>query len=126
MSQQFETVDAYIEAQRAEVQKLLRAILRTIKKAAPGAKEVFSYGMPAVKQNRVLVCFAAFKNHIGFYPSSSGIAEFKKEISKYPHSKGAVQFPINSPPLDLIARIVEFRLKEDSQIASKTPASKKR
>jgi uncharacterized protein YdhG (YjbR/CyaY superfamily) len=126
MNQKYETAAAYIEAQRVDVQKTLRAILRTIKKAAPGAKEVISYGMPAVKQNRVLACFAAFRNHIGFYPSSSGIAQFKKEISKYPHSKGAVQFPINDPPLDLIARIVEFRVKEDSQIESKTTAPKKR
>jgi len=84
----------------------------TIKKAAPKAEEVISYGMPAYKQNGMLVYFAAYAKHIGFYPSSSGISAFKKEISVFKWSKGAVQFPLDKAlPSSLITKIVKFRVK---------------
>jgi len=92
----------------------LETIRRTIKEAAPQAQETISYQMPAFKLNGVLVYFAAHKNHLGFYPAPSGIAAFKNELSAYSPSKGAVQFPLDKPmPLDLIKRIVEFRVKEN-------------
>ncbi|MBO0888897.1 DUF1801 domain-containing protein [Candidatus Bathyarchaeota archaeon] len=85
----------------------------TIRKAAPKATEVISYGMPAFKQERILVWFAGFKHHIGLYPGVSGIESFKKELSGYKSAKGSVQFPIDKPlPLALVARIVKFRLRE--------------
>jgi len=87
---------------------------QTIHQAAPEAVETISYQMPAFKLNGVLVYFAAMKNHIGFYPTSSGVAAFKKELSPYKTSKGAVQFPLKSPiPYDLVTKIVKFRVQED-------------
>jgi len=85
----------------------------TIRKAAPQAEEAISYRIPTFKLNGNLVHFAAFKNHIGFYPTSSGILAFKKELSGYKTSRGTVQFPMDKPmPLDLVRRIVRFRVKE--------------
>ena len=110
----FQTIDEYISLFPKDVQILLESMRQTIRKAAPKAEEVISYQMPAFKQNGVLVYFAAFKNHIGFYPTSSGIAAFKEEISKYKNSKGAVQFPLDKKlPLGLITKIVQYRVKED-------------
>jgi len=109
-------IDNYISIFPAAIQEVLELIRETIRKAAPEAKEVISYSMPALKQNRVLVYFAAYTNHIGFYPTASGIEMFKEEFSAYKWSKGAVQFPLDKPlPLDLITRIVEFRVKEDTE-----------
>jgi uncharacterized protein YdhG (YjbR/CyaY superfamily) len=108
------SIDEYILAFPKEVQEKLESIRRTIREAAPEAEEVMSYGMPAFKQNRVLVYFAAFKKHIGFYPTTSGISAFKDELSRYKQSKGAVQFPLNEEvPLEIIWKIVRFRVKED-------------
>jgi uncharacterized protein YdhG (YjbR/CyaY superfamily) len=92
----------------------LEKIRQTIKKAAPGATEAIAYQMPTIRLNgKNLVHFAAFKHHIGFYPTPSGIEPFKKELSPYKRSKGTVQFPPDKPvPFDLIKRIVEFRVKE--------------
>jgi len=85
-----------------------------MREAAPEAVEVISYQMPAFKLNGILVYFAAFKNHIGFYPTSSGIEQFKKELSPYKWSKGAVQFPLDKPiPFALVKKIVIFRVKEN-------------
>lgn len=110
----FSSIDEYICLFPKDVQASLETLRQTIRKAAPKAEEVIGYQMPAFKQNSVLVYFAAFKNHIGFYPTSSGIEAFKKEISKYKNSKGAVQFPIDKKlPLGLITKIVKFRVKED-------------
>jgi len=107
-------IDEYIASFPKEIQQLLEQVRITIKKAAPKAKEVISYSMPAFKSNGVLVYFAAYKNHIGFYPTSSGIKAFKDEISVYKNSKGAIQFPLNEKlPIGLITRIVKFRSKED-------------
>jgi uncharacterized protein YdhG (YjbR/CyaY superfamily) len=109
-------IDKYISSFPITIQEVLELLRETIRKAAPEAKEVISYSMPAFKQKRVLVYFAAYTNHIGFYPTSSGIEMFKEEFSAYKWSKGAVQFPLDKPlPLDLITRIVEFRVKEDTE-----------
>ena len=108
------TIDAYIAAFPAEVQVRLQQLRETIRKAAPDATETISYGMPAFKQRRVLVYFAAFQRHIGFYPTRSGIAAFQDEISAYRNSKGAVQFPHDKPlPLALVRKMVQFRVKDD-------------
>ena len=107
------SIDEYIESYPPEVQTLLQEMRETIRKAAPGAGEAISYRIPTFKLNGNLVHFAAFKNHIGFYPTSSGILAFKKELSGYKISRGTVQFPMDKPmPLDLVRRIVRFRVKE--------------
>lgn len=106
-------IDDYIDGFPQEVQQLLRKMRQTIQKAAPEAEETISYGIPAFKLNGMLVWFAAFKNHIGFYPHASGIAAFKRELSAYKSAKGSVQFPFDAPlPLALVGRIVRFRVKE--------------
>jgi len=108
--------DEYIKGFPEETQKILEQMRATIRKGAPKATEVISYGMPAFKQNGVLVYFAAYENHIGFYPTPSGIEAFKDELSKYKSSKGAVQFPIDKPlPLALITKIVKFRVAKDME-----------
>lgn len=110
----FKNIDEYISHQTPEVQILLEQIRQTIKNAAPEAEEVISYQMPAFKYYGMLVYFAAFKNHIGFYATPNGHSEFKKELSVYKQGKGSVQFPLSKPiPLDLIAKIVKFRAKEN-------------
>ena len=110
--------DTYIAGYPKETQKNLKLLRATIKKVAPHAEEIISYGMPAYKWNGMLVYFAAYEKHIGFYPGSSGIAAFKKELASYKTSKGTVQFPVEEPvPLPLIARIVKFRLKENQEKA---------
>jgi len=111
-------IDNYIAEFPGSVCNQLEILREAIKSAAPKSVEVISYGMPAFKQNNVLVYFAAYKMHIGFYPTGSGISEFENEISKYKYSKGAVQFPINEPlPLALIKKIVRFRAKQDKENA---------
>jgi uncharacterized protein YdhG (YjbR/CyaY superfamily) len=110
----YHNIDEYISTFPKEVQVLLKKLRRTIKAAAPGAKERISYRMPAFWLKGNLVYFAAFKHHIGFYPTSSGISAFKKELSVYKGSKGSVQFPIDKPlPLALISKIVKFRVSEN-------------
>lgn len=108
-------IDEYIAGFSKDIQAVLEQIRHTINNAAPGAKETISYAMPAFKLNGYsLVYFAAFKNHIGFYPIPSGIKAFKNELSFYAQGKGSVQFPLDKPmPLDLISRIVKFRVKEN-------------
>ena len=111
------TVDEYIAGFSPDVQDLLQEIRSTIQAHAPEATETINYQIPTFKLNGNLVHFAGTKNHIGFYPAPSGISEFEEEFKKrgYKYSKGAVQFPINQPmPLDLVSRIVEFRVKEQS------------
>ena len=98
----------------AGIQTLLEQIRKTIKQAAPEAEEVISYQMPAYKQHGILVYFAAFTNHIGFYATPNGHLKFKEELSMYKQGKGSVQFPIDQPiPLDLISEIVKFRVDEN-------------
>lgn len=111
-------VDIYIAGFPAETRKFLGQIRETILKAAPGAEEIISYQMPAYKLDGILVYFAGYKNHIGFYPTNSGIENFKKELADYKSSKGAVQFPLDRPmPLDLIRQIVLFRVAENEEKA---------
>ena len=110
----FKNIDEYIAIQTPEVQILLVQMRQTIQKAAPEAEEFISYNMPAYKYHGMLVYFAAYKNHIGFYATPTGHSEFKDELSVYKQGKGSVQFPLSKPlPLDLISRIVAFRVKEN-------------
>lgn len=126
MDSKFSTVDQYIGSFSPEVQSLLEQIRRTIQAAAPEAEECISYAMPTYKQHGNLVHFAAYKNHIGFYPAPSGLLEFREEITKYPNSKGAVQFPLDQPvPLDLIEAIVRFRIQENLKKAEIKKSKKK-
>ena len=107
-------IDEYIAGFPPEVQVLLEELRSTIKVAAPDAEETISYQMPAFKLHGILVYFAAYKNHIGFYPTGAGIEHFKKEVSAYEGSKGTVRFPLDQlMPLDLISHIVKFRVKEN-------------
>lgn len=113
------TVDDYINHQPAEVQKVLQRVREIVKKAAPKAEEVISYGMPAIKQHSVLVYYAAAKNHYGFYPTSKPIVVFKERLAEYKTSKGAIQLPYDKPvPVKLITDIVKYRLKEDNEKAA--------
>ena len=106
-------IDEYIAGFPRDVQKILKQIRTTIKKVAPDAEEAIKYGIPTFVLNENLVHFAAFKNHIGFYPTPSSIEAFKDELFRYESAKGSVQFPIDEPmPLSLIAKIVKFRVKE--------------
>jgi uncharacterized protein YdhG (YjbR/CyaY superfamily) len=108
------TVDSYIEQFPKDVQKNLQKLRTVIKKAAPKAEEVISYQMPAYKLNGMLVFFAGYKNHIGFYPGAGGIKAFKNKISQYKSAKGSVQFPHDQAlPFDLVKEIVKFRVKEN-------------
>jgi len=112
-SVKFKTVDEYISAFPANTKKILQDVRKTIKQAAPQAEDVISYNMPASKLNGILVYYAAYEKHIGFYPTASGIEVFKNELGDYKFSKGAIQFPIDKPiPFDLITKIVKFRMKE--------------
>ena len=108
-------VDTYISAFPPEVQGILQNIRSLIKKSAPGAREGMSYRMPTYKiNNKVLVYFAGYKKHIGFYATPSAHEEFSAELARYKHGKGSVQFPLDSPiPYDLIRQIVEFRVLEN-------------
>ncbi len=116
MKTTFISIDEYINSQKKQVQSVLEQIRIIIKKAAPNAEEVISYQMPAYKQHGILVYFAAFKNHIGFYATPNGHAEFKEELSAYKQGKGSVQFPYDKPiPFDLITKIVKFRVDEDQK-----------
>lgn len=104
--------DEYIRQFPPAVQASLQKLRTAIKTAAPKAEEVISYQMPAYKHHGMLVYFAAYKNHIGFYPTPSGIEAFKKELAVYKGSKGAVQFPVDKPlPLALIKQIVKYRVQ---------------
>src|SRR4051812_5803246 len=121
----FKTVQEYLSVQPAPVKAMLRQMRSTIKEAAPEAEEVISYNMPAFKLQGMLVWYAAFKKHIGFYPRPSGLEAFKKEIAVYKSSKGAVQFPLDQPlPLALVTKIVKHRVKENKAEAA-TKAVKK-
>jgi len=107
-------VDEYIESFPKETQKYLKQMRAAIKKAAPKAEEGIGYKMPAYKLNGVLVYFAGYAKHIGFYATPTGHKEFKKELSIYKEGKGSVQFPLDEPlPVDLITKIVKFRVKEN-------------
>lgn len=104
----------YIAGYPDEIQVLLSLMRETIRNAAPEATEKISYGMPTFFLKGNLVHFAMCKNHIGFYPTPTGIIAFQKELSIYKTSKGAIQFPVDKPlPIELISRIVKFRVSEN-------------
>ena len=122
----YSTVDEYIDLAEPKVKKALKDIRKAIKATAPKAEEVISYQMPGYKQNGMVVFFAGYKNHIGFYPTGSGIEKFKNEFAKYKWSKGAVQFPLDKPlPVALIKKIVKFKLQENEQKAALKKSVKK-
>ncbi len=126
-----QNIDQYISGFSGPVCEMLQQMRAIIGKAAPEAEEVISYGMPAFRCSGALVYFAAFKNHIGFYPTSSGIRNFTDGLKAYKTSKGAVQFPLGQPlPAALITKIVKFRVRENQEKAllkkaAKTPPSRK-
>lgn len=105
-------IDEYIAGFPENVRELLEKLRATIRDAAPDAEEAIKYRMPTFTLKGNLVHFAAFKNHIGFYPAPRGIEEFKEELSAYKGAKGSVQFPLGEPiPFDLVSRIVKFRVR---------------
>ncbi|MES2621731.1 MAG: DUF1801 domain-containing protein [Bacteroidota bacterium] len=111
-------VDEYIAVFPKATQQLLVHMRAAIKKAAPDAEEVISYGMPGYKLSGVLVYFAGYENHIGFYATPSGNSAFTKQLSAYKTGKGSVQFPLDKPlPISLIIKIVKYRVKENLQKA---------
>ena len=111
---QIKTIDEYISMFPENVQNNLEKLRQTIKESAPGAEEAISYRIPTFKLNGNLVHFAAFKNHIAFFPTSSAREAFKKELSQYKGGKGTIQFPFDEPiPFDLVKRIVKYRVKEN-------------
>jgi uncharacterized protein YdhG (YjbR/CyaY superfamily) len=110
----FVSIDEYIVTFPEETQKILEELRATIKAAAPDAEERISYHIPTFALKGNLVHFAAWKKHIGFYPTSSGTRAFKHELSIYEGAKGSVKFPIDKPlPLELISKIVKFRVAEN-------------
>jgi uncharacterized protein YdhG (YjbR/CyaY superfamily) len=112
---QIKSIDEYINTFPKEIQEILENLRQIIKTTAPKAEETISYKIPTFKLNGNLVHFAAFKNHIGFYPTPSGIEKFKKELSTFETSKGTIKFPLDQPiPFDLVKKIVEFRVRENS------------
>jgi uncharacterized protein YdhG (YjbR/CyaY superfamily) len=119
------TIDEYIQGFPPHVQAILSELRSTIRQAAPQAVEKIAYRIPTFYLNGNLVHFAAFQHHIGFYPAPSGIARFQKELKRYRSAKGSVQFPLDEPlPLELIAKIVEFRVAENSRKKAKRQRSK--
>ena len=114
-------IDDYIGGHPKEVREILEKLRATIRKAAPAAQETINYGIPTFTLMGNLVHFAAFKNHIGFYPAPSGIIAFKKELSVYDGAKGSIKFPIEKPlPFGLITKIVKFRVRENlERVAAK-------
>jgi uncharacterized protein YdhG (YjbR/CyaY superfamily) len=111
--QEIRSIDDYHAMQPLPFREKLEKLRLAIQQAAPGATETISYGMPAFRQNKVLVYYALHKEHIGFYPTPGPIAHFNKELEKYKTSKGAVQFPLDKPlPLPLIRKMVRYRIEE--------------
>lgn len=114
----YSTIDQYIASFPKETQELLFQMRKAIQNAAPEATESIKYGMPTFELKGNLVHFSSNKNHIGFYPSPSGLLAFEKEVSNYKNSKGAVQFPYTKPlPLELVAKITQFRVTENLEKA---------
>ncbi|MDP4183525.1 MAG: DUF1801 domain-containing protein [Bacillota bacterium] len=113
----FRSIDEYISQFPPDIQDKLITLRQVIKEEAPDAEEKISYQMPAFTLHGILVYFAAFKNHIGFYPTSSGIEAFKSELSEYKWAKGSIQFPLERPlPYDLIKKMVRFKVDENKKL----------
>jgi uncharacterized protein YdhG (YjbR/CyaY superfamily) len=125
-SAQISTIDDYIASFPPDIRDLLIIMRTTIRSAAPGAEEAIKYAIPTFVLNGNLVHFAAFKNHIGFYPAPNGITEFSKELAAFERSKGGVRFPLDKPlPVKLIKRIVRYRVKQNTQKVKKQGTGKK-
>lgn len=119
MTTEITDIDTYIAGFPKNIQEMLEQVRNTVRKAALEAEEAIKYGMPTLVLNSNLVHFAAFKNHIGFYPVPSGIEAFKEELSHYKGAKGSVQFPIDKPlPLDLIVKITTYRVGQNIEKAN--------
>ncbi len=119
-------IDKYIAAFPKEVQEILNKLRAAIREAAPEAEETINYQIPTFTLKGNLVHFAGFKQHIGFYPTPSGMEKFKKELAIYKGAKGSVQFPIDKPlPLGLVKRIVKFRVAENLKKAEAKSKKKK-
>jgi len=119
-----QSVDEYIADFPIEVQEILKAIRKVIQQAAPESTESISYGIPTFSQNGVLVHFGGYKQHIGFYPAPRAIEVFKEELSGYEGGKGTIKFPLNKPiPMELITRIVQYRLAENLNKSKNKKAS---
>jgi uncharacterized protein YdhG (YjbR/CyaY superfamily) len=110
------TIAEYIKAAPKESQEKLREMRACIHKVAPEAKESLKWGMPAFSSGRILVMFAAFKHHIGFYPTASAVKAFAKDLSRFKTAKGSIQFPLEKPlPVSLIRKITSFRIRESNE-----------
>ena len=121
-----QNIDEYIAGFPNDIQRILEKIRMTIRKAAPAAEETIKYQIPTFTLKGNLLSFAAYKKHIGFYPTPSGIEAFQKELSVYEGAKGSVQFPLDKPmPLKLISKIVKFRVAENSKKAKIKSGKKK-
>lgn len=115
-----ESIAQYIKAAPKEAQEKLRQIYACIQAAAPGAAESLKWGMPAFSYQRIIVTFAVFKHHIGFYPTPSAVKAFEKSLSKFKTARGSIQFPLDKPlPLSLIRKITQFRVKESLEADAK-------
>jgi len=122
----FNSIDEYIATFPEEIQKILKELRATIIASAPGAEEKISYQIPTFALKGNLVHFAAWKNHIGFYPTSGGTRAFKRELSNYKVSKGSIQFPLDKPlPLELISKIVKYRVAENLKNAERKLSKRK-
>ena len=120
-----QSIDEYIAGFAPEIAERLQQVREVVKTSAPGAVETISYAMPTFDLYGHLVHFAAFKNHIGLYPTPSGIEDFDEESAPYKGGKGSLRFPLDDPlPIDLIARIVEFRVRENTAKAAKKRQSR--
>jgi uncharacterized protein YdhG (YjbR/CyaY superfamily) len=119
------TIDEYVAGFEPKVQTVLQTVRGVVRKAAPKAREVISYSMPALKQNGVLIYFAAFKNHIGFYPPIRGDARLEKAAARYAGEKGNLRFPLDEPmPLKLIRALTKLRAKQDAAKAASRRATR--
>ncbi len=122
----YPSIDEYIALFPQDIQKILQEMRRIIHAAAPDAQETISYQMPAFAQQGILVYFSARKNYIGFYPTSSGTEAFRQELSGYEYTKGTIKFRLDKPlPLDLITKIVKFRLDENLRKAKEKSSKSK-
>jgi len=120
-------VEQYIAGYPPVIRKMLSQMRATIRKAAPAATEVISYGMPAYKSDGMLLYFASHTSHLGFYPFTSAIKAFQKELAAYETSRGTVRFPFGKPlPSTLITKMVKFRMKENLEKAKLKKKPKKK
>jgi uncharacterized protein YdhG (YjbR/CyaY superfamily) len=112
MKTQYKTIDEYIKSFPPDIQQILERMRQTIRRAAPDATEAISYRMPAFKEKGILAWFAAFRDHVSFFPTASGVEAFENELKPYITGKGTVQFPLDKPiPFDLVEKVVRFRVE---------------